>query len=400
MGKRKILISCMGLYAGGGIDSALVNLIYALHEKYEITLFLAGRYHTSRYPLPDDVTVLKGSSYMHDVGVIRKWQREQGFFRRILRNLRRIFKSYLFKDRAIEWALDRLEIPGEYDVAIAFADYLYNIGGMKSYDFYIVLNRVNARRKIAWNHNNPAKLGWTKDFCESRLAGLDAIVSVSETNRRIFSEIAPSLKDRFRVVYNFYDIDKIRRDGAEEMKCFVSAGKLKLVTVSRAVIDCKRLDRVIRVCRRLKDEGICGIEWLIVGDGDDLEKLKRMAHDAGVEDMVRFAGWQKNPYPYMKQADALVISSEFEAFPMVVREAEVLGTPVLTTRYPSAHEAVEDGVSGEICVNSTDGLYEMIKGIFYGRDRLATYRDYLVNHPVDNTTAARQFDEACFPEGA
>lgn len=389
--KKRILISCLGIFDAGGIDSALVNLLNEIHDRYYVTLYVASQYVSSNFSIPENVRILRGSDYIHDIGVIRRWQREQSLPRKILRNIRRLLKTYVFKSRVIERELDRLEVEEEYDVAIAFADYTYSEKDKKIYDYYIVRNRVRATRKIAWMHNNPEKFGWTAELCEARLNGFDAIVSVSEANRSLLGKICPSLQSKLRVVLNTYDIYGIMRKGAEDVRCFETDTKLKLTTVSRAVIDCKRLDRIVEVCSRLKTEGLGGLEWKVVGGGDDLETLRAMARKAGVDGFLHFVGWTANPFPYMRQADALVIGSEYEAFPMVVNEALISGIPVLTTKYSSASEAIINGLSGEICPNSTDGLYAMIKSVLENPSKLTRYREYIAKHPVDNSKALAQF---------
>lgn len=389
--KKRILISCLGVFDAGGIDSALVNLLNEVHDRYDVTLYVASQYVSSNFSIPENVRILRGSDYIHDIGVIRKWQREQSLPRKILRNIRRILRTYVFKSRVIERALDRLEVEGDYDVAIAFADYPYDEKNKKIFDFHIVENLVHADRKIAWMHNNPEKFGWTAELCEARLNGFDAIVSVSEANRELLGKICPKLRLKLRVVLNTYDIDGILRKGAENITCFKKEAKLKLTTISRAVLDCKRLDRIVEVCSRLKADGLVGLEWKVVGGGDDLETLRAMARKAGVDGFLHFVGWTANPFPYMKQADALVLCSEYEAFGMVLREAQILGTPVFATDYPAAAEALAPGLSGEICPNSTDGLYTMIKSLLENPSKLSRYREYIAKHPVDNSKALAQF---------
>ena len=50
-----------------------------------------------------------------------------------------------------------------------------------------------------------------------------------------------------------------------------------------------------------------------------------------LQQQISFLGYKTNPYPYIKAADALLISSAYEGFPNVALEALALQTPVLTT---------------------------------------------------------------------
>lgn len=77
------------------------------------------------------------------------------------------------------------------------------------------------------------------------------------------------------------------------------------------------------------------IPLVLVGQGPLLEDSKRLVKELGMEDRVVFAGFQSNPYPYIKHAKFMVLSSDFEGFGLVITEAQVLKTPVISTNCPS-----------------------------------------------------------------
>jgi glycosyltransferase involved in cell wall biosynthesis len=111
-----------------------------------------------------------------------------------------------------------------------------------------------------------------------------------------------------------------------------------------------------------------------------------------LQEFVRFVGLQTNPYPYMKQADAFVLSSDYEGFGMTVKEAQILNVPTFVTNFGPANETMKIGKQGEICENSTDGLFSMIQKIVQHPEKLSAYREFLMKHPVDNSEALTQFD--------
>jgi len=51
----------------------------------------------------------------------------------------------------------------------------------------------------------------------------------------------------------------------------------------------------------------------------------------GIEQKVKFLGFVKNPYPYIKNAKLLVSSSNSEGLPRVIVESLILNTPVVST---------------------------------------------------------------------
>ena len=60
------------------------------------------------------------------------------------------------------------------------------------------------------------------------------------------------------------------------------------------------------------------------------------------------AGKQMNPYPYIKACDIYVQPSRYEGKAVTVREAQILGKPVVITRFPTSSSQLEEGVDGII----------------------------------------------------
>lgn len=74
---------------------------------------------------------------------------------------------------------------------------------------------------------------------------------------------------------------------------------------------------------------------VLLGQGKLQQESKSLAQSLGIADNVIFLGFDKNPYPYMKHAKGLVLSSIYEGFGRVIAEAMVLDTPVVSTDCPS-----------------------------------------------------------------
>lgn len=73
----------------------------------------------------------------------------------------------------------------------------------------------------------------------------------------------------------------------------------------------------------------------LIGQGKLLNEMKELVSTLGISDDVKFLGFQKNPYPYIKHAKLMVLSSRFEGFGRVIAEALALDTPVISTDCPS-----------------------------------------------------------------
>jgi glycosyltransferase involved in cell wall biosynthesis len=86
-------------------------------------------------------------------------------------------------------------------------------------------------------------------------------------------------------------------------------------------------------------------QLVVVGEGP-VERYVTLARQRQVESRVHFVGHQADTSPYFAAADAFLLPTAYEAFPLVMLEAAASGLPVLVTRVNGAEDFVEDGVNG------------------------------------------------------
>nr|WP_294505065.1 glycosyltransferase [uncultured Rhodopila sp.] len=73
---------------------------------------------------------------------------------------------------------------------------------------------------------------------------------------------------------------------------------------------------------------------MLLGSGPMMDDLQILAAELGIAEDVDFVGFVPNPLPYMRAADAFVLSSRSEGFGNVLVEAMGCGTPILSTDCP------------------------------------------------------------------
>lgn len=281
-----------------------------------------------------------------------------------------------------------------YDVAISFSNDIWSphvggfFGGCNDY----VLKKVNAKRKVGWIHNDPYKLGLTSDICKKTYNNFDLIVNVSYACKTMFDEIIPEYKYKSNVVYNMFDIKKVQKL-SEVCSPYNSDDKFKIVTVARLANKQKRIDRIVACCEKLKNEGITNFSWHIIGDGPDKDWLTSLAKEKGVEELIVFEGQKANPYPYMKYADVTILTSDYEAYGMVITESFIVGTPVISTNFPAAKEVISNGRNGLIVGMSVPEISESIKRIMEKPDILINMKDFIIFNEPDNKLALKQFSK-------
>jgi glycosyltransferase involved in cell wall biosynthesis len=81
---------------------------------------------------------------------------------------------------------------------------------------------------------------------------------------------------------------------------------------------------------------------VLLGQGDSTA-IKVLATELGIGDKVIFAGFDKNPYRWIKHAKLLVLSSDSEGFGNVLVEALICRTPVVSTRCSSGPISILSG---------------------------------------------------------
>lgn len=184
----------------------------------------------------------------------------------------------------------------------------------------------------------------------------DEIITISQKNRRDLGRFGID-EERVTVIPDGIGFDEIYQvPPSEESFDVLYAGRL---------VEHKNVDLLIDAVARLHEEGqevTCGV----VGDGPQMEELRRHAADRGVPDDVTFLGFLEDiddVYGYMKTAGVFVLPSSREGAGLVTLEANACGVPSVTTRHENnaATEVVENGVNGYVADVSVDGLARSIR---------------------------------------
>jgi glycosyltransferase involved in cell wall biosynthesis len=103
----------------------------------------------------------------------------------------------------------------------------------------------------------------------------------------------------------------------------------------------KRHDRLLRAFAQVQSN----VKLLLLGDGRLEANVRSLAGRLGLTERVLFMGFRQNPYPLIKGAKALVLTSDVEGLPTVVLEAICLGTAVVATDCPGGIREIIDSNS-------------------------------------------------------
>jgi glycosyltransferase involved in cell wall biosynthesis len=85
--------------------------------------------------------------------------------------------------------------------------------------------------------------------------------------------------------------------------------------------------------------------WL-VGDGEEMDRIRPILDRGGAREDVLYWGLQQDVAPILFQADLMLMASHSESFGLCALEAMACGVPVLATRVGGLPEVVVHGKTG------------------------------------------------------
>ncbi|EFB9407705.1 glycosyltransferase, partial [Escherichia coli] len=185
----------------------------------------------------------------------------------------------------------------------------------------------------------------------------DATVAVSEIVKKDACGLLNLDANNVELIYNGHDIDYIK-DKSTDYKEF-DTPVIDFVSVGR-ITYAKGHYHLLRSLAIVK-ETYPNVILYIVGtyEKDNLKSIiDHLIEKYDLYDNVIFTGFSDNPYPYIKSAKALILSSIFEGFPGVVIESIALGTPVIATDCGGASEVLK---SPDAKIKNNTGDVEITK---------------------------------------
>ena len=126
----------------------------------------------------------------------------------------------------------------------------------------------------------------------------------------------------------------------------ISNGIIKLLVVGRLSVE-KRIERFISIIASIKRQSSVKVKGIVVGDGPLRESLQQLSSETGLGyDTIEFRGELVEMAAVYREADILVLTSEFEGTPNVILEAMASGLPVVSVGVGGIPEIVDDQVTG------------------------------------------------------
>ena len=327
---KKILFAAHSLGLGG-IETALITLLEELVKReYEITLVLEKKEGIFLDNLNPKIKIIEYCPSNNKIVLLRK--------------IINMLKQLKFK----------LKYKNKYDFAASYATYSLSNGfvartASKNSALWVHLDYLTQNK----NNEEEAK----KYYKELKSEEFKQIIFVSEEAKNNFIKLFPNCKEKAIYCNNLIDGEKILRK-AEEKITDIHENVITFLNVGRHDEKQKQLSKLIEAAEKLKKENL-KFKVLLVGDGQDTSLYKKMVKEKKLEDTIIFIGKKKNPYPYYKISDCVVLTSDYEGFPVVFLESMILKKPIITTKV-SDYKEIENKY-GQVTTKEVESIYEAMK---------------------------------------
>lgn len=199
------------------------------------------------------------------------------------------------------------------------------------------------------------------------------------------------LKDLFGITEN---VVKISNSVDSEKIALLSQEKVSLPSSKKLFTTLGRLDYnknqilLLKAARELRKKRNDFMMYLL-GDGEDRPKLEKYIKENDLEEQVKILGFKENPYPYIKNSTATVLTSLSEGFSLVLVESAMLNTPIISTDVGVAKELIDKYHCGDLIEYDEKKLAAMLLKYLnkYGgyKENFDVAREYDIKIEVQKT---------------
>jgi glycosyltransferase involved in cell wall biosynthesis len=265
------------------------------------------------------------------------------------------------------------KLKNSYDIAMAY---------LEGEATYYVVDKVSAKKKVAWFHNDYNKLKYDSRLDEQFFVQLDKVVTISDECAKILKSYFPKIRKKIVVLPNITSAKSIHMRSEMFTPTEYEQDRMILLSIGRLTYQ-KGFDIAIDAARFLKKKGY-KFHWYIIGKGELEADLKKMIALADINDCLTLLGVRENPYPYIRCCDVFVQSSRFEGKSVVLDEAKILGKPIIVTNYETVKDQIIDNKEGIIVSMDPEGIASGIEKMILNKNIVESIREYLKGHSYGN----------------
>ncbi len=188
----------------------------------------------------------------------------------------------------------------------------------------------------------------------------DGVTAVSR-DLKIDTESAFKVNKDIEVIYNFVDLTRFYKQEKEHFKRFICPNNEKLLVHASNFRQVKRIDDIIKAFAEIRKQIPCKL--LMVGDGEERQKMELLSRDLGLSDDIRFIGKLEAIEEVLSVADLFFMPSEKESFGLAALEAMACEVPVISSNTGGLAELNIHGETGFL--SNVGDIDDMVKNALF-----------------------------------
>ena len=348
--QRKKLVFFVSGFTVGGIEKVLCQFLQELkHHNTHLTLVWTG---------------YKNKNYLTDILDKMPYVRQYDWATLCGRSYTKKPRSFLSRMVWMakeKYLLLKLRQCAQVVPEVEHADLLIDFRNGNS--FVSKIKKRPEQKTLVWMHGAFQRFFVKNKFKAKGLFDYDKIICLTQSFKDKFVHAFPMQKDKITVLPNPFDIQHIQAQAKQDIP------EIKHYTpfflhVSRIDKD-KDILTLIHAYRIFIQKTKHPHKLVFLGTGNLLSFYKQMVCDLGLEKRIFFLGNSSNPYPWMKKANALILSSFFEGLPTVLIEGQICQTLVVSSDVQEGpDEILMHGKAGVLFPQGDKkALAEILKGI-------------------------------------
>lgn len=169
-------------------------------------------------------------------------------------------------------------------------------------------------------------------------------------------------KNNVTIIKNGIDLEKFRFDEKvrnDVRKNLGITSEILIGHVGRFAYQ-KNHEYILKIAAKAKESNI-NCKFLLIGEGPEFDRIKRMSGEQDLDDMLIFYGTSNSVNQLFMAMDVFILPSHFEGLPIVGVEAQASGLPVIfSTEITKQARLTENVFFNEIGDTNVDGWLEQI----------------------------------------
>ncbi|MCH7974344.1 MAG: glycosyltransferase [Bacteroidetes bacterium] len=201
--------------------------------------------------------------------------------------------------------------------------------------------------------NNFEKLiYWSLHFLIYLFNSIEITVVPSQGSKQILDNESKLFRD-IRVYYNGYDLIEKRNEIDCKLAAYleeIKSDNFIIGIVARLEVQ-KRIDRMLLLAKLILRD-INSIHFVILGDGPLEKEMNELANQMNLNMNVSFLGYRKDVTVYFNYFDILLLTSDWEGFPLAIWEAMYNKIAIISTDVGGIKEVLVKEKCGYVFLKS------------------------------------------------